>query len=301
MKKFLIKILVFILPLFILLGAFEFLLRMANFPNIYTFKNEIINKKHEAIVLGNSHALRGIIAKDLDYNAISLANVSQSINIDYKWLLKSTRKNNLKFLILNFSIPTLTGDLFYSRENWRIKNYNIYTDLQLNHKIEHNFELLNNKQIDNLNTILEYKNGLESGILSKGSFPVDTIQSTEFIEKHAIKSAKRHTNNTNYIQDNIHTLEKIIKLSKEKNFDVIIVTPPTSDYYRNLIPNNILKILSENLNRVDKKNSNVYWLNFYKDNTFDSSHFKDSDHLNLKGARKLTELINLFLQEKYPI
>lgn len=300
MKKFILKTLTLLIPILVFITFFEVYLRNSNLPNIYSFKNELLNQEHEALVLGNSHALRGILAENLNYNAISLANVSQSINIDYKWLKKSLKNNKLKFIVLNFSLPTLTGNLFESKEKWRIKNYNIYTDLQLSYKISYNLELSNGKQIENLQKLIENKfNPFDVGILKNGSFPIDTTLTLESLKNHAVIASNRHISKTNNIQNNINTLNKMVALSKKHNFDIIIVTPPSTKYYRELIPKNIEELMCNTLIDVDNKNSNVYWLNFYNDTTFNSNLFKDSDHLNLDGANELTKRINFFLNKIY--
>lgn len=300
MKKFILKTLTLLIPILFLLISYEILLRNSNYPNIYSFKNNLVNNKPDAIVLGNSHALRGILAENLNFNAISLANVSQSLNIDVKWLEHTLKKNQLKFIILNFSIPTLTGNLFESEENWRVKNYNIYTDLQLGYKTSYNLELSNGKQIENLQKLIENKfNPFDVGILKNGSFPIDTTLSLESLKNQAVIASNRHVSKKNNIQNNINTLNKMVALSKKHNFDIIIVTPPSTKYYRELIPKNIEELMCNTLIDVDNKNSNVYWLNFYNDTTFNSNLFKDSDHLNLDGANELTKRINFFLNKIY--
>lgn len=297
MKSFLIKILYFIIPLILLLGSYEYFLRKSNTPNIYSYKNELLKSKYNAVILGNSHALRGILAENLNYSTISLANVSQSIAIDYEWLKQSLENHKLKFVILNFSIPTLTGNLFKSKENWRLKNYNIYTDLQLDYSFEHNFEFLTGKQTENLNLLFKNTKAL-NGYLSRGSSPIDAKLTQIELKKHAHKAAERHSTMTD-INENINYIDKIISLSKQYGFDLIVVTPPVSSHYRKLISNNLLtefnKVSSERCN----KHSNVVCLNLYKSPKFEDSMFKDSDHLNLEGAAKFTKEINMFLNQHY--
>ena len=126
MRQYLIKVLLTTVPLILALIVYEYSLRKQSLPNIYSFKNQLIQSKYEGIVLGNSHALRGVLAEDLNRKCINLANVSQSIDIDIVWIKEAIKINKLNFVVLSVSIPTLLKTLSKSKENWRIKNYNIY-------------------------------------------------------------------------------------------------------------------------------------------------------------------------------
>jgi len=296
MKFFLNKIVFFLIPIFVFLGSYEILLRSANMPNIYSFKDKLLDEEYEAIVLGNSHALRGVLAEDLSYSAINLANVSQSINIDLLWLKATLKTQKLKFVILNFSVPTYTTNLVKSSEHWRSKNYNLYTRLHLNYNPKYNFEFLNNLQLKNIKRAGNYvlgNNKSKDNYLEKGSYPLD-VYSNDF-EEHALKASQRHLPKVEYIEQNENVLMEILTLSKTYNFDVVIVTPPAHASYRRLIPHEIKSNMFSLLKNIESKNNNVYWLNYFDNVSFDSKCFKDSDHLNFKGAKLFTNKINNFL------
>ena len=54
----------------------------------------------------------------------------------------------------------------------------------------------------------------------------------------------------------------------------------------------IQKIIDKIRNKEKYKELFVKILNFYDDNRFEDNNFYDWQHLNYKGARKLTSLIN---------
>ena len=287
------------IPVFAFLGSYEVLLRFANSPNIYSYKDVLLDEDYDTVVLGNSHALRGVLAENISYNTISLANVSQSLDIDLFWLKEALIKQKLKFVILNFSIPTFTMDLRQSQENWRLKNYNLYTRIRLNYGPKYNFEFLNGLQKQNLKRIgnrLLGKTNFQDNYLKKGSFPLNNY--SENFEEHALEASKRHTSKVESIAINQRRLMEIIDLSKEHNFDLIIVTPPAHESYRSLIPYEIKTKMFSLLANVESKNNNVYWMNYFDNSNFDSKCFKDSDHLNLKGAKLFTNKINIFLKNR---
>lgn len=54
----------------------------------------------------------------------------------------------------------------------------------------------------------------------------------------------------------------------------------------------IQKIIDKIRNKEKYKELFVKILNFYEDNRFEDNYFYDWQHLNYKGAQKLTSLIN---------
>src|SRR5690554_208936 len=286
MKKFFINAALFFTPILIFLVGYEVVLRNSNLPNIYSYKNMLLNDKFDGVVLGNSHALRGMIAENFESEVISLANVSQSLDIDLLWLKEALKANKLKFIIINVSIPTMRGDLSLSKEKWRIKNYNIYTRLYLSNKPINNLELLNGTQEENLSNAYNYlinNRDIKADYLKKGSFPISG--SCDDFYADAIKTSKRHAKGKPISLKNKKILDEVISLSLLYDFDVFIVTPPAHKTYRSLIPESFSNRLFSYLNHIESNHKNVYWLNYYKDDRFIDDYFKDSDHLNILGAK----------------
>jgi hypothetical protein len=301
-RKFLSRLVLLLIPILLFTIGYEFFLRKTNTPNIYSYKDGLLENQYEGIVFGNSHALRGIVSENLDYHTINLSNVSQSISIDKIWLEEVVKLKAPKFIILTVSIPTLTSNLFESKENWRIKNYNLYTRLQLSYKPKYNFEFLNGSQKENFlkaYALLTGKKGIDENYLKKGSFPFYEISSN--LEKEASVSSKRHSANIHNLSKNKYTIEEIIQLSMNTNFEVVIVTPPAHKFYRDLIPIEIKNNMYYFLSEIESNNENVHWLNYFESTEFSDNTFKDADHLNFNGATLLTEKINFFLQKHYTL
>lgn len=293
MKKFINNSILFLLPLLIAFLLFELNLRAANKPNIYTYKNNLLNSCYDAIVLGNSHALRGVIAEEIKVNTINLANVSQTLDIDIKWLEKVLSKNKIKLVILNYTIPTLTKRLSNSKERWRLKNYNIYTSLQLNLWPKDNSELLNGRIKDNFNILRNFV--VEDSIpslqcYSKGSYPL-SVAFSDF-EKHAEVAANRHIGSTSFIEENKKITVDIINLTQKHNCKLLILTPPAHYKYREALPQELKAHLFNFLNSISEANSHVTYVNYFGDSVYKNHHFKDSDHLNLQGAMLFTQTID---------
>lgn len=292
MKKFLIKISFFILPILVFLGFFELGLR--SIPNNYSYKNKILKTNYQGVILGNSHSYRGVLAENISFKTVNLSNVSQSVDIDLLWLKEAIKYNDLDFIILNFSIPTLFGKLDEGTENWRVRYYNIYTDLWLSYGINNNLELANNESLDNFQTLYKYfiqKQKVNSVTCdSLGSYPLDVF--TENINEQSITSAKRHTKKpVHFHKRNLTYLNEIIGITENNNIQVFMVTLPAYSTYRESL-NVEHKILFYEIGTKLSLQQNVVWINHFYDEEFDQSLFKDGDHLNLLGAQKFTEILN---------
>ncbi|WP_048331147.1 D-alanyl-lipoteichoic acid biosynthesis protein DltD [Bizionia psychrotolerans] len=254
--------------------------------------------EYDGVVLGNSHAYRNVIVENLQFDCINLANVSQSIDIDYKWFEKALEHNNLKFVIVNVSLPTLLLRLNDSKEQWRTSYYNIYTDLRLNFKVKDNLELLNKSPKDNFKKLQDYflqPNNFKVTCLSKGSYPLDIT--LENFEENAIKTSNRHLSfGFKHFQENRRALQSIINKALEGNIKVLILIPPMHKDYRNLIDKKYSEKLFNTIELIVKER-NIQYLNYYEDVEFENYMFKDSDHLNIYGAELLTRKINIKLIE----
>ena len=89
-------------------------------------------------------------------------------------------------------------------------------------------------------------------------------------------------------------LEKLINLAEEKNQNVHIVLSPATKEYKACLPNSseLFKDLY-NVNGPEK----ATLINLYDSEMFDSEDFGDLDHLNSKGAEKLSNYVrNLIMK-----
>ena len=83
MRKFFLKLLLFISPFVLMYVALEVFYR--NVPNNYSVKNQEINKnsqKIEVLLFGDSHCLYGLNPSCFSRNTFNLSNVSQTIYFD---------------------------------------------------------------------------------------------------------------------------------------------------------------------------------------------------------------------------
>ncbi|SEP82161.1 SGNH/GDSL hydrolase family protein [Flavobacterium urocaniciphilum] len=297
MKKFLIYVLKIILPIIIFLLVLEISLR--KIPNDYQLKKEYLDKNASEIntlILGSSHTFYGINPNYFSKKTFNAAYVSQSLDLDYEILKTYESKfKNLKTVIIPISYFSLFETLETDIEKWRMKNYVLYYDFPIKTDLNNQFEILNSDIKSNLKKTIKHYVLHKSFITSSNLGWGTNFNSKDKKEFKGEFTAKKHTaKNFDLLDDNLKTLQKIISLCHKKNISIIFITTPThSSYYKNL--NQIqLEKTHKVINNLAITNSNCTYINLMHSNNYNKNDFYDADHLNEKGAKKLSLFLDKF-------
>lgn len=299
MRKFIKLVIVFLAPIIFLAIFMEILSR--RIPNDYSYKNEYLehnSDKVQVLILGNSHTYYGIDPKYIQKKSFNAAHVSQPLDYDLAILSKYNPKwNNLKYIIVPVDYFSLYSNIDSGAEIWRKKEYKIYYDIHLDNDVYYNFEILNGKLKDHISRVKRYyKRGVNDISCDKSGWGT-SYKSTENnnLTETGITAAKRHTinieNNVCY-DENIKTLNEIVKFAESRNAKVIFITSPAyKTYVDNLEPKQIQNTVAT-MTQFTSKNKNAIYYNLLDSKLFVNKDFYDGDHLNEIGAKKLSELIN---------
>ena len=101
-----------------------------------------------------------------------------------------------------------------------------------------------------------------------------------------LKNNQRNNNQTQYVK-------KIYDLAIKNNSKLLVVISPATKAYKDSLPSS--DVLFKDLIDLIQKH-NINFLNMYDTSIFDNNDFEDWDHLNIKGAEKLTQIITHELQ-----
>ena len=300
MKKFIIKLLLFLLPILSIGIILEVLLRQI--PNDYKFKKEYLDKyadKIEVLILGSSHSFYGINPTYLDYKSFNVGNLSQTYKYDLAILEKYESKlQNLKHLVLPISYFSLF-DKLEEKQDWRTSYYVINYGFP-SPSIKDYSKLVSNKLDINLELIKRYyiygrENSLSSGEGWARRFYFGNKQDLDIT---GMKAAKAHTANTfSNFQENLNTLNSIIEFCKINGIKIYLFTPPTYNTYSEALDKRQLDLTIETANELSRKYDHVVYFNWMNEATFTSMDYFDADHLNKIGSKKLTLKINSFLKK----
>lgn len=295
MKKFIRVSVLFILPVFTLLILADLLLR--NIPNDYSFKKKYLDvhsNEVEVLYLGSSHSYYGINPDYSNFKSFNASHISQSLDFDLA-IFKKYNGNwkNLKYVVIPIDYFSLYSNLQDGIEKWRVKNYAIYYNLNEKSSYLNNFEILNGQFKGNFmrlkshyinNTSNLTTNNLGWGFNYNSKNGIDLIESGK-------TAAKRHTIINEWhesFQNNVNTINAFIDLAEKNNIKIIFVTTPAFKTYVQNLNHNQLDTTIETITQITSKSLNSVYYNLLNDKSFIAEDFYDADHLNEKGAKKLT-------------
>ena len=110
------------------------------------------------------------------------------------------------------------------------------------------------------------------------------MQKTIFLESNAV--------------ENLAYLEELLQIAQEKNLRFLVVVPPVTKYYQKAICPQYEKFFRERIMPLMEQ-YHYPILNYHKSAFFMDEDYVDYDHLNEKGAQKLSKLVSDYLtQEK---
>lgn len=301
MKLFVSKVFSFIAPILILGLFFEIILR--SIPNDYVEKNKEIRTNSDSIrtlILGSSHAFRGINPNYLNENAYNLAGVSQSLDIDFK-LFKKYRGSlpSLKNLIVPISYFTFYNQLKDSEESWRMKDYKIYYDLDVELEFNQRFEILSNDLKINLIRIFRYFMGtstLSSNSKGFGPFPLKHKPNINWEEDGKLASNRHTLRDSSHMIEHLNYLDKIIQYCSHRDIKVLLISIPVYQSYLDNLELNQYEATISMADSIANNHTNSTYINKFDDKRFTREHFYNSDHLNLEGAQIFSLMIKNHLQ-----
>lgn len=307
MKKLFVFALGLSFCIFFGISSFEFFLRAI--PNDFNLKLQNLNQNKndiEVLILGSSHTYVGVDPNFIDKKAFNLAYSSQTLDLDNLIFNEhKSRLNQLKTVIIPISYFSYALALEDGSSAHKIKNYNIYYQL-FSHtiKLENQFEIFHQPFLANYNDLKTYfKNPkFKIAVDQNGFIKKRFVKQNLDWEESAFHAAKNHTLNFGdeqtkiRISQNINALEQIISWCKIHQVKVILVSTPTTNSYLEKLNQEQFIHWKNTTQKIVDDNDEVIWLNFLEDNSkFDVSDFQNADHLNQKGAEKLTRIINSYL------
>lgn len=296
MKRYLIKVFVIGIIILAVLASMEFYVR--SIPNEYSYKCQYLDKHIDSIqilAVGSSVGRSGIDPESFDGFAFNAANVSQDLETDCaiidKYLPKAKQLNTVIFTLLPGSYCSRMGE---GIEYWRLRKYDIYMKLNIEKpSFFDRFEISEPNKV--FLQILKGVRGANTiGCFEKG-MGCDTIVESEAAKlSQGIKISKIH--NEGYRPDNypiITTrLRETIKKCDASGIKVLLVLLPSYYTYYDRINQKMLSDCDSISKELALSYANVLYYNMFKDSSYTTEDFRNSNHLSPKGANKLCIKLN---------
>lgn len=281
----------------LLLVVIEFWVR--HIPNEYSYKYKYLEShvdSIEVLCVGSSIGRSGFDPSCFSANAFNAANVSQDLLIDCALVDKYlNRAKKMRFVVFAILPNSYSSILENSKEHWRLRKYDIYMNLP-------GVEKQNSKdrfEISNLNRsllqIMKYYNGRNTVDCNEKGMGLDSIVENETVKLSQGKSAAL-LHGSNYQPEsssaNVPTIKRTISNCHSKGVKVLLVLLPTYHTYYERINRQMLFDCDSISKELEKEFPNVTYINAFKDTTYVSDDFRNSNHLSRKGARKMSLRLN---------
>ena len=236
----------------------------------------------KTLVLRGSNADFGFYSPAWE-GSYNLGLISSDLYTDYHLYINNKDKlDNLEKVIVFISVGSIGFSLIKTKERYRAVSYKYFFKIpyQDNECINSFFEKqifkkckkINFQEIDSNYRGYEKKNNYATNVLPQ-----------ERVKSH-LRENRRQPDQLNWLK----LLHEVIISDGRK---LIIIMPPVRADYRNLLPPD--SILFKKLYELNLKEVKI--INFYTSELFSDEDFGDTDHLNERGAIKLTnEIYRIF-------
>ena len=301
MKRFVIYIFLFLLPIVLFFCVLEWGLR--SIPNSYTYKVRWLNEhvsQIKILSLGSSHGYYDINPKYFDELTFNAAFLSQSLRYDDflldKWIEKA---DSLEYVILPVSYFSLCSHLEDRDEWWRVKNYCIYCGCSY-HPNEARFqtEIVGTNIGTQINKLYQYwrcgKDAIDCDSLGWGCSFMYADRDGDLEDD--IGRAKYHTMNIreteSIVNENIAYIEHMIHLCDSYNVRLLLITTPVYHSYYDNVNSTQYNMMTAYCDSIQDAYAHVRYMNYFMDSRFVDEDFFDSDHLDERGAEKFSKILS---------
>lgn len=285
-------------------------------------KNELEASEYpkiETIVVGNGYTRTGIDKNILNTKAVNLSLPSQDLYYSFDIAKKAIDRNpNIKRCIIGVGYYSMYYNLNKLETEESVYSINEIYEPILNPEINMKKERLSLEdyitnpiilEIFNLEEISTYLNSVHY-ILNPDYFNSGWTRAKNSVLKDhnfellhtddkfslGIWRATQHNHLINeFSKDNKDVLSNFLKYLNSKNVDAIVVSLPTTSYYRRFLDDRYEKSFN---NTIQKLSDEIKFktIDFNKGYDFNDSDFIDIDHLNERGCIKLTSYLNNLLK-----
>jgi len=259
------------------------------------------NRDVEILATGISYISAAIKSLYMSKKIINLANPSQDLYYDYniiKYILNKYKNDlkNIKYIFIGLCYYSFQYDMSLSAMKSKVKMY--YDAIGLKHNLKNtsilSMDLNLNKAIGDYIFFKEEYNNEELNVEVENC----KINLNQINEKNGEKQAllDGNKNYPNTVKENIEILKSYLTLLADNKIVPIIVICPVTKYYSKIfskrIKDEFYKIIFDL-----KETYEFEFLDYSESDLFVDEDFYDVSHLNEKGAKKFSGILEEHLQK----
>lgn len=316
MKFFIKKLLLFSFP--IVLVSLLFIsyaeLTLYYYPSIFQKKNQyFINniRNIEVLVLGSSHHQCAVNPEYMDsFKTSNLAFSGQNLKIDETILRKFIdQMQDLKIVVFELSYHTLEHayNPNYHRNSLYLRFYDMnlfertlmppdYSIYLSRPKLYNNFlkPWVKKTKVNKYGFSLDQsEQGNKMSRFERLGYNIDSIM----IDSNNVLIRRHHIEHLEAYKSNKRIFAGMLELCNENGITPVVVLPPVyKSYYQSYLIQKKQR-RQEYINFIEYTFPGVEILNFEQNINFEVTDFLDEDHLNSKGAKKLSIMLNKEIRE----
>jgi hypothetical protein len=304
MRRFLLKLALFLAPILLALGLVEY--ELARVPTGYEAKRRYMEQnigEARVLVTGSSHAYYAVHPRLFGVPAFNTAYVSQDVYYDTRIVLKYLpRAPRLKLVIVSVSYFSFEGRMEDSASSWRspfyqrhwgigpaspgfrLKDYSRVAQYGAERTRGLLWERFRNRSAEHIDP--------DDGHAVLRPNPADLTRGKVAVRRH-------HTvMKVENIERNVRHLGEMFDALRARGVAAVLMTPPVSrSYYEHMKPDTYRRMQDATLDLC--RRYGLEYRNYIADARFTPEDFADSDHLNARGAEKFSLILRDEVVSKY--
>ena len=302
--KFILKLTIFIFPLFVLLFVIEY--RARSVPNNFAVKRAVLEQninRAQVIITGASHAYYGIKPGLLGVPAVSIAYTSQDIYYDTRILLKYLPEAaNARLVIINLNYASFEGTMgdayWRDQRDFYYRFWKIPREEPTFRLADYSFIILFGAQ--RTRDFLLTGKVVEKDEVDENGGTSTLRETNPDVVKDGETPLKRHSSamHTKNIVRNVGYLDELLGALEAKGIRAVFVTTPCFNTYYSGFDAGRYERMQTEIKKLGQRHK-VEYINYLKDSRFELNDFQDSDHLNSSGAEKFSLILKDEVVKKY--
>lgn len=264
--------------------------------NLYIIRKNPPVIKASTLIMGDSHIMTGIDPAKF-HSALNISQSAEPYAATYFKLREIIKHNHIDTLILGFSAQNLSEfndqkftDQFWSDELfdrlYPITSWSDYNSYEIN-KMSFAKSLVKN--------MLLFPKLKHHAYLGKFLKKTGDIKTTKQKANGVINRHFYYDNNESIIsQLCVQYMDSIFQTSRKCGIKLILINTPVHHTYRSLIPAEFAKHFKQLETKLKKQGVTIINLS---ELNLDDSHFTDFDHVNIRGAAKVTDEVKMRIRQ----
>jgi hypothetical protein len=276
-------------------------------PNSFSAKRDqlqLLAADVDTVILGSSEAFFGISPHHLRGSGFNLANNAQTLYYDYEIMKRVLPElPKLKRVILQIDYVTLYSEMYDNQDSWREYGYYQEWSIPLQRPIDYwNVRLVSRAALyKTLPVLLELIKGRRANFATcvddRGwcDAPLDWADPGIGEEAGRRMVAANHSNmSEERLPANTAVLEHLFAMLRDRGIETDIVIMPITSYYRAAMDSAMWDRTEVIIKDLTRKYGGRY-SSFERDPRLTAEDFNDVNHLNSRGAKRFSEILDAAL------